>query len=189
MATKVFDVFIEGKKVATGTIEELMGIFKVSKTAVSFWIKNGKSKDKATPKYKHALLNQGETDALLQENKKTMKQLPASVYDFYEKENFIMTGTAREISERLGLKIKTVFYYVQVGKREQSYRIRRNHAVLNQFETKKRFPNRDVSIEMNEEEEKGYYSLTKEERAERRYKRKLKMKMMIENMQKEELGL
>lgn len=31
MATKVFDVFIEGKKVATGTIEELMDIFKVSK--------------------------------------------------------------------------------------------------------------------------------------------------------------
>lgn len=44
-------------------------------------------------------------------------------------------------------------------------------------------------MEPNEEEEKGYYSLTKEERAERRYKRKLKMKMMIENMQKEELGL
>ena len=44
-------------------------------------------------------------------------------------------------------------------------------------------------MEPNEEEEKGYYSLTKEERAERRYKRKLKMKMMIEKMQKEELGL
>lgn len=57
MATKVFDVFIEGDKVATGTIEELMDIFKVFKTAVSFWIKNGKSKDRATPKYKHALLN------------------------------------------------------------------------------------------------------------------------------------
>ena len=189
MATKVFDVFIEGDKGATGTIEELMEIFKVSKTAVSLWIKNGKSKDRAIPKYKHALLNQEKTDALLQENKKTMKQLPASVYDFYEKENFIMTGTAREISERLGLKIKTVFYYVQVGKRERSYRIRRNHAVLNQFETKKRFPNRDVLVESNEEEEeKGYYSLTKEEPAERRYKRKLKMKMMIEKMQKEELG-
>ncbi|MDU6581213.1 MAG: DUF658 family protein, partial [Lactococcus lactis] len=49
MATKVFDVFIEGKKVATGTIEELMEIFKVSKTAVSLWIKNGKSKDRAIP--------------------------------------------------------------------------------------------------------------------------------------------
>lgn len=58
MATKVFDVFIEGDKVATGTIEELMEIFKVSKTAVSLWIKNGKSKDRAIPKYKHALLNQ-----------------------------------------------------------------------------------------------------------------------------------
>ena len=43
-------------------------------------------------------------------------------------------------------------------------------------------------MEPNEEEEKGYYSLTKEERAERRYKRKLKMKMMIEKTQKEELG-
>jgi hypothetical protein len=189
MATKIFDVYIEGKKVATGTIEELMDSFKVSKTAVSFWIKNGKTKDRATPKYKHALLNQEKTNALLQENKKAIKQLPASVYDFYEKEKFIMTGTAREISKQLDLKIKTVFYYVQVGKREHSYRIKRNHAVLNQSETKKRFPNRDVSIEMNEEEEKGYYSLTKEERAERRYKRKLKMKMMIENMQKEELGL
>ena len=188
MATKVFDVFIEGDKVATGTIEELMGIFKVSKTAVSLWIKNGRTKDRATPKYKHALLNQEKTDTLLQENKKTMKQLPASVYDFYEKEKFIMTGTAREISERLGLKIKTVFYYVQVGKREHSYRSKRNHAVLNQSETKKRFANRDVLMEPNEEEEKGYYSLTKEERAERRYKRKLKMKMMIEKMQKEELG-
>ncbi|MDU6581381.1 MAG: DUF658 family protein, partial [Lactococcus lactis] len=49
MATKVFDVFIEGDKVATGTIEELMEIFKVSKTAVSLWIKNGKSKDRAIP--------------------------------------------------------------------------------------------------------------------------------------------
>ncbi|MHC5837757.1 DUF658 family protein, partial [Lactococcus lactis] len=87
MATKVFDVFIEGDKLATGTIEELMEIFKVSKTAVSLWIKNGKSKDRAIPKYKHALLNQEKTDVLLQENKKTMKQLPASVYDFYEKEN------------------------------------------------------------------------------------------------------
>ncbi len=38
-----------------------------------------------------------------------MKQLPASVYDFYEKENFIMTGTAREISERLGFKNKNCF--------------------------------------------------------------------------------
>ncbi|WP_430514986.1 DUF658 family protein [Lactococcus lactis] len=65
MATKVFDVFIEGDKVATGTIEELMDIFKVSKTAVSLWIKNGKSKDRAIPKYKHALLNQEKTDALL----------------------------------------------------------------------------------------------------------------------------
>jgi hypothetical protein len=188
MVAKVFDAYIEGEKKATGTIDEIADYFDVSRNSISLWIKNGKDPKKANPKYKHAILNKEKTDALLQENKKTMKQLPASVYDFYEKENFIMTGTAREISERLGLKIKTVFYYVQVGKREQSYRSKRNHAVLNQSETKKRFPNRDVLMEPNEEEEKGYYSLTKEERAERRYKRKLKMKMMIEKMQKEELG-
>jgi chromosome segregation ATPase len=45
-----------------------MEIFKVSKTAVSLWIKNGKSKDRAIPKYKHALLNQEKTDVTNQLN-------------------------------------------------------------------------------------------------------------------------
>ncbi len=44
-------------------------------------------------------------------------------------------------------------------------------------------------MEPNEEEEKGYYSLTKEERAERRYKRKLKMKMMIEKNAKRRIRI
>lgn len=47
----------------------------------------------------------------------------------------------------------------------------------------------DEQRERNEKEQlENYKSMTKEERAERRYKRKLKMKMMIEKMQKEELG-
>ena len=52
---------------------------------------------------------------------------------------------------------------------------------------------REVAEEQRERIEKeqleNYKSMTKEERAERRYKRKIKMKMMIEKMQQEELGL
>lgn len=118
MVVKVFDAYIEGEKKATGTIDEIADYFDISRSSISLWIKNGKDPKKANPKYKHAILNKEKTKELMEQKKKEGSKLPASVYDYYEKGEFIMTGTAREISERLGLKIKTVFYYVQVGKRE-----------------------------------------------------------------------
>lgn len=189
MVVKVFDAYIEGEKKATGTIDEIADYFDLSRNSISLWIKNGKDPKKANPKYKYAILNKEKTKELMEQKKKEGRKLPASVYDYYDKGEFIMTGTAREISQFLNISTNNVYSYIQVGKHAFDYRKTRKHAVLNEAETRKRFPNRDVLMEPNEEEEKGYYSLTKDERAERRYKRKLKMKMMIEKMQKEELGL
>lgn len=35
----------------------------------------------------------------MEQKKKEERKLPASVYDYYDKGEFIMTGTAREISQ------------------------------------------------------------------------------------------
>lgn len=193
MVVKVFDAYIEGEKKVTGTIDEIADYFDLSRNSISLWIKNGKDPKKANPEYKHAILNKEKTKELMEQKKKEGRKLPASVYDYYDKGEFIMTGTAREISQFLNIDKNNVYSYVQVGKHAFDYRKTRKHAILNEAETKKRFP--EFSPSTNEEELKDkeflkyYNSLTPKQKAERRYMRNLKMKMMIENMQKEELGL
>lgn len=193
MVVKVFDAYIEGEKQATGTIDEIADYFDLSRNSISLWIKNGKDPKKTNSNYKHAVLNKEKTKELMEQKKKEGRKLPASVYDYYDKGEFIITGTAREISQFLNIDKNHVYSYIQVGKHAFDYRKKRKHAILNEAETKKRFPNFSPSTteeELKDKEFLGYYnSLTPEQKAERRYKRNLKMKMMIENMQKEELGL
>ena len=116
MVVKVFDAYIEGEKKATGTIDEIADYFDISRTSISLWIKNGKDPKKANPKYKHAILNKEKTKELMEQKKKEERKLPASVYDYYDKGEFIMTGTAREISQFLKIGKNNVYSYIQVGK-------------------------------------------------------------------------
>lgn len=194
MVVKVFDAYIEGEKKATGTIDEIADYFDVSRTSISSWIKNGKDPKKANPKYKHAILNKEKTKELMEQKKKEGRKLPAyvpaSVYDYYDKGEFIMTGTAREISQFLNISKTNVYLYAQVGKRAFYYRKTRKHVILNEAETRKRFPL--LSIPQEEEE----FIETKEKdrrkhetKEERRLRRNIRAQMAIEAARKEELGL
>ena len=94
MVVKVFDAYIEGEKKVTGTIDEIADYFGLSRNSISLWIKNGKNPKKANPEYKHAILNKEKTKELMEQKKKEGRKLPASVYDYYDKGEFIITGTA-----------------------------------------------------------------------------------------------
>ncbi|ANT43406.1 hypothetical protein DS50902_16 [Lactococcus phage 50902] len=190
MVVKVFDAYIEGEKKATGTIDELADYFDLSRNSISLWIKNGKDPKKANHKYKHAILNKEKTKELIEQKKKEERKLPASVYDYYNKGEFIMTGTAREISQFLNISKNNVYSYIQVGKHAFDYRKTRKHAILNEAETRKRFPLFSISseeefIETEKEQERRKHE-TKEER---RLRRNIRAQMAIENLRKEELGL
>ncbi|MCT4409077.1 DUF658 domain-containing protein, partial [Lactococcus cremoris] len=101
------------------------------------------------------------------QKKKEGRKLPASVYDYYDKGEFIMTGTAREISQFLNISQRNVYSYIQVGKYAFDYRKTRKHAILNEAETRKRFPlfsipQEEELIETKEKERRKHE--TKEER-------------------------
>ncbi|HAI26431.1 MAG TPA: hypothetical protein DCM20_02375 [Lactococcus lactis] len=186
MVVKVFDAYIEGEKKATGTIDEIADYFDISRQSISLWIKNGKDPKKANPKYKHAILNKEKTKELMEQKKKEGHKLPASVYDYYEKGEFIMTGTAREISQFLNINQYNIYSYVQAGKHAFDYRKTRKHAVLNEAETRKRFPLLSISSEeelMETQEKERRKHETKEER---RLRRNIIAQMAIEAMQKNE---
>lgn len=189
MVVKVFDAYIGGEKKATGTIDEIADYFDLSHNSISLWIKNGKDPKKANHKYKHAILNKEKTKELIEQKKKEGRKLPASVYDYYDKGEFIMTGTAREISQFLNISKNNVYSYIQVGKHAFDYRKTRKHAILNEAETRKRFPLSSISSEeefIETEEKERRKHETKEER---RLRRKIRAQMAIENLRKEELGL
>jgi len=189
MVVKVFDAYIEGEKQATGTIDEIADYFDLSRNSISLWIKNGKDPKKANAKYKHALLNKEKTKELMEQKKKEGRKLPASVYDYYDKGEFIMTGTAREISQFLNIDKNNVYSYIQVGKHNFDYRKNRKHAILNEAETKKRFPLLSISSEEELIETKEKERRNHETKEERRLRRNIRAQMAIESSRKEELGL
>ena len=189
MVVKVFDAYIEGEKKATGTIDEIADYFDISRTSISLWIKNGKDPKKANPKYKHAILNKEKTKELMEQKKKEERKLPASVYDYYDKGEFIMTGTAREISQFLKIGKHNVYSYIQVGKYAFDYRKTRKHAILNEAETRKRFPLLSIPQEEEFIETKEKERRKHETKEERRLRRNIRAQMAIENSRKEELGL
>ncbi|ANT43510.1 hypothetical protein DS53802_20 [Lactococcus phage 53802] len=184
MVVKVFDAYIEGEKKATGTIDEIADYFNVSRNSISLWIKNGKDPKKANPKYKHAILNKEKTKEIMEQKKKEERKLPASVYDYYDKGEFIMTGTAREISQFLNISKSNVYSYIQVGKHAFYYRKTRKHAILNEAETRKRFPLFSVSSKeeliekknKSEESTKQKKSVDCEETSERKWQSKTQEK-------------
>ena len=186
MVVKVFDAYIEGEKKATGTIDEIADYFDLSRTSISLWIKNGKDPKKANSKYKHAILNKEKTKELIEKKKKEGRKLQASVYDYYNKGAFIMTGTAREISQFLNISKNNVYSYIQVGKHTFDYRKTRKHAILNEAETRKRFQLFSISSEeefMETEEKERRKHETKEER---RLRRNIRAQMAIENSRKDD---
>lgn len=189
MVVKVFDAYIEGEKKATGTIDEIADYFDLSRNSISLWIKNGKDPKKANHKYKHAILNKEKTKELIEQKKKEGRKLPASVYDYYNKGEFIMTGTAREISQFLNISKNNVYSYIQVGKRAFDYRKTRKHAILNEAETRKRFQLFSISSEEELIETKEKERRKHETKEERRLRRNIRAQMAIENSRKEELGL
>lgn len=189
MVVKVFDAYIKGEKQVTGTIDEIADYFDVSRQSISLWIKNGKDPRKANPKYKHAILNKEKTKELMEQKKKERRKLPTSVYDYYDKGEFIMTETVREISQFLNISTNNVYSYIQVGKLVFDYRKTRKHAILNEAETRKRFPLLSISseeelIETQEKERRKH-----ETKEERRLRRNIRAQMAIENSRKDELGL
>ncbi len=189
MVVKVFDAYIEGEKQVTGTIDEIADYFDLSRNSISLWIKNGKDHKKANPKYKHAILNKEKTKELMEQKKKEGRKLPASVYDYYDKGEFIMTGTAREISQFLNIGKNNVYSYIQVGKHAFDYRKTRKHAVLNEAETRKRFPLLSIPSEEELIETKEKERRKHETKEERRLRRNIRAQMAIENSRKDELGL
>ncbi|MCT3100017.1 DUF658 family protein [Lactococcus lactis] len=189
MVVKVFDAYIEGEKKATGTIDEIADYFDISRQSISLWIKNGKDPKKTNPKYKHAILNKEKTKELMEQKKKEGRKLPASVYDYYEKGEFIMTGTAREISQFLNISQHNIYSYVQAGKHAFDYRKTRKHAILNEAETRKRFPLLSISSEEELIETKEKERRKHETKEERRLRRNIRAQMAIEAARKEELGL
>ncbi|WP_247593900.1 DUF658 family protein [Lactococcus lactis] len=156
---------------------------------MSLWIKNGKDPKKANLKYKHAILNKEKTKELMEQKKKEGRKLPASVYDYYDKGEFIMTGTAREISQALDIDKRNIYSYVQSGKNIFDYRKTRKHAVLNEAETRKRFPLLSISSEEELIETKEKERRKHETKEERRLRRNIRAQMAIENSRKDELGL
>ncbi len=125
----------------------------------------------------------------MEQKKKEERKLPASVYDYYDKGEFIMTGTAREISQFLKIGKHNVYSYIQVGKYPFDYRKTRKHAILNEAETRKRFPLLSVSSEEELIETKEKERRKHETKEERRLRRNIRAQMAIENSRKEELGL
>lgn len=100
-----------------------------------------------------------------------------------------MTGTAREISQFLNISKSNVYSYIQVGKHAFYYRKTRKHAILNEAETRKRFPLLSVPQEeelIGTKEKERRKHETKEER---RLRRNVRAQMAIEAARKEELGL
>ena len=186
MVVKVFDAYIEGEKQVTGTIDEIADYFGLSRNSISLWIKNGKDPKKANPKYKHAILNKEKTKELMEQKKKEGRKLPASVYDYYDKGEFIMTGTAREISQFLNIGKNNVYSYIQVGKHAFDYRKTRKHAVLNEAETRKRFPLLSISSEEELMETKEKERRKHETKEERRLRRNIRAQMAIENSRKDD---
>ncbi|THA54530.1 DUF658 domain-containing protein [Lactococcus lactis] len=177
------------RPVATGTIDEIADYFDISRQSISLWIKNGKDPKKANLKYKHAILNKEKTKELMEQKKKEGRKLPASVYDYYDKGEFIMTGTAREISQALDIDKRNIYSYVQSGKNIFDYRKTRKHAVLNEAETRKRFPLLSISSEEELIETKEKERRKHETKEERRLRRNIRAQMAIENSRKDELGL
>ena len=149
----------------------------------------GKILKKANPEYKHAILNKEKTKELMEQKKKEGRKLPASVYDYYDKGEFIVTGTAREISQFLNISTNNVYSYIQVGKHAFDYRKTRKHAVLNEAETRKRFPLLSISSEEELIETKEKERRKHETKEERRLRRNIRAQMAIEAARKEELGL
>lgn len=189
MVVKVFDAYIKGEKQVTGTIDEIADYFDLSRNSISLWIKNGKNPKKANPEYKHAILNEEKTKELMEQKKKEGRKLPASVYDYYDKGEFIMTETAREISQFLNISTNNVYSYIQVGKHAFDYRKTRKHAILNEAETRKRFPLFSIPPEEELIETKEKERRKHETKEERRLRRNIRAQMAIENSRKEELGL
>ena len=125
----------------------------------------------------------------MEQKKKEERTLPASVYDYYEKGEFIMTGTAREISQFLNISQHNIYSYVQAGKHAFDYRKTRKHAILNEAETRKRFPLLSISSEEELIETKEEDRRKHETKEERRLRRNIRAQMAIEAARKEELGL
>ncbi|MGF2129161.1 DUF658 family protein [Lactococcus lactis] len=186
MVVKVFDAYIKGEKQVTGTIDEIADYFDLSRNSISLWIKNGKDPKKANPEYKHAILNKEKTKELMEQKKKEGRKLPASVYDYYDNGEFIITGTAREISQFLNISKNNVYSYIQVGKHAFDYRKTRKHAVLNEAETRKRFPLLSISSEEELIETKEKERRKHETKEERRLRINIRAQMAIEAMQKNE---
>ena len=97
-----------------------------------------------------------------------------------------MTGTAREISQFLNISKNNVYSYVQVGKHAFDYRKTRKHAILNEAETRKRFPLFSISSEEELIETKEKERRKHETKEERRLRRNIRAQMAIENSRKDD---
>ncbi|USI63853.1 DUF658 family protein [Lactococcus lactis subsp. lactis] len=187
-SVKVYRVFNEGKEIAIGTPREIAEQLNVTTATVGTWVFKGKQERFINSGYKYALLDSKLSQERFPEHYfKSTSELnsvrKARVFDLYIDGNFSYTGTVREISEYTKESTSKIYGYVA---KDHSVNFEKKYCLI---EVGKREVV-DKQRKRNEKEQlENYKSMTKEERAERRYKRKLKMKMMIEKMQKEELGL
>lgn len=186
-SVKVYRVFNEGKEIAIGTPREIAEQLNVTTATVGTWVFKGKQERFINSCYKYALfdlnLSQNRFPEHYFKSPSDMRSIrKARIFDLYINGNFSYTGTVREISEYTKESTSKMYGYVA-----------KNHSVNSEkkyclIEVGKREVANEQRERIEKEQLENYKSLTKEERVERRYKRKLKMKMMIEKMQKEELG-
>lgn len=117
-----------------------------------------------------------------------MKDLPKTIYDYYENGLNLASGTAQELSKKLCITIKSVYYLAKIGR--ESYKDRKNKrfVVVNEEKTLKKYPDYDFGLgklgrntdEILDEERRKI-----ETKAERRLRRNIRVQMAIEALRDE----
>ena len=187
-SVKVYRAFSDGKEIAIGTPKEIAEQLNVTTATVGTWVFKGRQERFINSVYKYALFDSKLSQERFPEHYfKSSSNLrgvrKARVFDLYIHGNLSYTGTVREISEYTKESTSKIYSYIA---KDHSVNFEKKYCLI---EVGKREVAEEQRERIEKEQLENYKSMTKEERAERRYKRKIKMKMMIEKMQQEELGL
>ncbi|MGL5897961.1 MAG: DUF658 family protein [Lactococcus lactis] len=187
-SVKVYRAFNEGKEIAIGTPREIAEHLNVTTATVGSWVFKGKQEKFKNSGYKYALFDSKLSQERFPDhysNNPTEKQRNRTVrvFELYIYGSLSYSGTIREISDYTSKKISGLYHYIS---KDNSINFEKKYTLI-EVGTRNLI---DEQQELNDKQALDNYNvMSKEERAERRYKRNLKMKMMLEKMQKEELGL
>ena len=117
-----------------------------------------------------------------------MKDLPKTIYDYYENGLNLASGTAQELAKELCITIKSVYYLAKIGRESYENRKNKRFVVVNDEKTLKKYPDYDFGLgklgrntdEILDEERRKI-----ETKAERRLRRNIRVQMAIEALRDE----